>query len=316
MPGLLVIFKKELADHFTSWRFIILFILVLLAGTFATMSSAQNIRATSTDPNFIFLKLFSGTQDGSLSLSFLEFIKWFIPIVGIALGFDAVNGERNSGTMSRLVSQPVYRDTIINGKFAAGVATIAVMMASIILLVSGFGLRVIGLPPTSEEIARILFFFVVTVIFGSFWMALAVLFSILFRRVATSALASIGIWVFFTFFMNPLMNVLSRAISPPGNTIESATRFAQVNLNLLHLSPLVLFDEAMSVLLDPAARSYSQLLRLITGGGGMEFFLSNPLSLGQSLMTVWPQLIGIFVLTLGCFAISYIRFMREEIRAT
>lgn len=316
MPGLLVIFKKELADHFTSWRFIILFILVLLAGTFATMSSAQNIRATSTDPNFIFLKLFSGTQDGSLSLSFLEFIKWFIPIVGIALGFDAVNGERNSGTMSRLVSQPVYRDTIINGKFAAGVATIAVMMASIILLVSGFGLRVIGLPPTSEEIARILFFFVVTVIFGSFWMALAVLFSILFRRVATSALASIGIWVFFTFFMNPLMNVLSRAIAPPGNTIESATRFAQVNLNLLHLSPLVLFDEAMSVLLDPAARSYSQLLRLITGGGGMEFFLSNPLSLGQSLMTVWPQLIGIFVLTLGCFAISYIKFMREEIRAT
>ncbi len=316
MSGLLTIFKKELADHFASWRFIILFSLVLLAGTFAAVTAAQHIRSTQTDPNFIFLKLFVGSSDSGSLFSFLDFVKWFIPVVGIALGFDAINGEKASGTMSRLLSQPVYRDTVINGKFMAGVVTLAVMLTSVILLVAGFGMRVIGLPPTSEEIARLLFFLIISVVYGSFWMALSVLFSVLFRRVATSALASIGVWAFFVLFWSPIAGALSRAIEPPGTTVETLARYGQMNLALLHVSPSVLFEEAMSVVLDPGARSYSQLLRLLTGNGGIEFLLANPLSLGQSAVVVWPQMVGLFVLTVVCFAISYVKFMREEIRAT
>ena len=44
--------------------------------------------------------------------------------------------------------------------------------------------------------------------------------------------------------------------------------------------------------------------------------LPNPLSLGQSLLLVWPQVTGLLVLTLVCFAISYVRFLREELRST
>lgn len=32
------------------------------------------------------------------------------------------------GTMSKLLSQPIFRDSVINGKFAAGMVIIAVMM--------------------------------------------------------------------------------------------------------------------------------------------------------------------------------------------
>jgi ABC-2 type transport system permease protein len=41
----------------------------------------------------------------------------------------------------------------------------------------------------------------------------------------------------------------------------------------------------------------------------------TPLSFGQSLLLVWPQVVGIIALAAVCFAASYIRFMREEIRA-
>lgn len=313
MYGVLTVFKKELADHFASWRFIILFSLVLLAGMLATNVAAQDIRATAVDPRFIFLTLFTNSP-GSLP-SFLYFITFFIPVVGVALGFDAINGEKSAGTMSRLVSQPVYRDTIINGKFLAGMVTIAVMMASIILLVSGFGIRIIGLPPSSEEVSRLLFFLVISVFYGSFWMALAILFSVLFRRVATSALGAIAIWVFFMFFMTMIASAIAGALAPPGDVIATQVKNAQLDLLILHLSPTFLFQEAMVVVLAPGARTVSQLLQLAAGGGSNSL-LSNPLSLSQSLIAVWPQMVTLFVLTAICFAFSYAKFMREEIRAT
>lgn len=314
MSGLLTIFKKELADHFASWRFIILFILILLVGIVVSYRAAQNIIESVSDPRFVFLSLFTFST-GSDQSQFLWWMMVLIPIVGIALGFDAINGERSGGTMSRLVSQPIYRDTIINGKFMAGMVTIAIMMISIVLLIAGFGMRIIGLPPTSEEVARLLFFLVVSVVYGSFWMALAVLFSIFFRRIATSALASVVLWVFFMFFFSMIASAIAGAVAPVGDTLDSQLRNAQANLNILHLSPIFLFQEAMVVLLAPGERTISQLLQLVAGGNA-DFLLSNPLSLGQSAIMVWPQMVGLLVLTVLCFAVSYVRFMREEIRST
>ena len=43
--------------------------------------------------------------------------------------------------------------------------------------------------------------------------------------------------------------------------------------------------------------------------------IPSPLPLGQSLLVVWPQLTGLIAATVICFAISYIMFMRREIRS-
>ncbi|RLC72726.1 MAG: ABC transporter permease, partial [Chloroflexi bacterium] len=37
--------------------------------------------------------------------------------------------------------------------------------------------------------------------------------------------------------------------------------------------------------------------------------------LGQSLLIVWPQMVSLIALTVVCFAVSYIIFMRQEIRS-
>ena len=313
MSGLLTVFKKELADGFTSWRFIILFTLVLLLGVAAIYEAAGSIRgAVSGDTRFVFLALF--TTSGRTPFSFLWFMAFFIPIVGIALGLDAINSERNNGTLSRLLSQPIYRDAVINGKFLAGVVTIAVMMTTVVLLVAGLGLRMIGLPPTSEEAVRLFFFLVASIIYGAFWLGLAILFSIFFRRVATSALASIAVWIFLFIFMSIIAGVIANLVAPAGETLDSQIRNVQVQLMAMRVSPIMVFQEAMVVLLVPGMRTAGQILQIQTGAGA--FLLPTPLSLGQSLLNVWPHLVTLILLTVVCFAISYIKFMREEIRAT
>ncbi len=51
----------------------------------------------------------------------MSFIALLGPFVGLILGFDAINSERIGGTLNRLVSNPIHRDSIIIGKFLAGI---------------------------------------------------------------------------------------------------------------------------------------------------------------------------------------------------
>lgn len=291
------IFRKEMADYFTSIRIVILFLLVFGASAAGLFASFQGIRGAGVDTGFVFLKLF--TTSGSAIPSLTTFIALFVPIIGIALGFDAINSERSSGTLSRILSQPIYRDNVINAKFLAGIATLFIMLFATMLIVAGYGLRMIGVPPNSEEIIRLFLYLILTVIYGAFWMGLAILFSVLFRKIATSLLSSIGLWLFFGFFW---VNLIVPAIA----------KTTEASLLLQRISPNTLFGEATTVLLLPIWRGAG----LLTAGEELQYMILNPLSLGQSMLIIWPHIIGLIGITAICFAASYVLFMRQEIRAT
>jgi ABC-2 type transport system permease protein len=329
MKGLMTVFYKELADHLNSWRGIILFMMVLLVSVFALLGPSgalENLRGQLATPvqygagQFVFIYLF--TTSGEMP-SFLWFVCAFlVPIVGIVLGLDAINSEKNSGTLSRLLAQPIYRDAVINGKFLAGVVTIAIMLTTTILIVSAIGLAMLGVAPSSEEIARLLLFWGISILYGAFWLGLAMLFSVYFRSVATSAISSIGIWIFFFpwptggSLMSMAARLAANILAPLSQTPSAAEQLKYVGIQITasRISPIMLFGEAITVLLAPGSRTAGELLQLLTASGAL--WMPGPLSLGQSLLTVWPHLATIGGLTALLFAISYTRFMREEIRAT
>ncbi|MFH0914669.1 MAG: ABC transporter permease subunit [Chloroflexota bacterium] len=294
MSGMIEVFRKELADDFTSWRFLILFAVSFLVGVGAVYIDAQYIRQEVSDYRFVFLQLY--TTSGQALPLFIFFVAFFLPMVGIALGFDAINSEKNSGTLSRLLSQPIYRDAVINGKFLASLVTISIMLTSIVVLVGGMGLRMIGIPPTAEEAVRLLGFLIISIVYGGFWLGVGILFSLFFQRVATSALASIAVWMFSLFlFIFPFFVQLG----------------GELGFVVMQVSPVTLFWQVVITLLVPSARPLGQIIQ--SPGGVVP---SSALSVGQSLLTVWPFLVSLILLTVVCFAISYIKFMREEIRAT
>jgi ABC-2 type transport system permease protein len=82
-------------------------------------------------PTLLFLWLFTST--GKL-FSFVQFIGFFGPLIGIFLGFDSINRERVSRTLSKLASQPIYRDSIINAKFLAAVDYLFILVAIILII--------------------------------------------------------------------------------------------------------------------------------------------------------------------------------------
>ncbi|HHY93792.1 MAG TPA: ABC transporter permease subunit, partial [Firmicutes bacterium] len=240
--GLSAIFSKELADQVRGIRFTIMFLLVGVTSLSAIYVAAQSIRQTvgQQGSEYVFLRLFT---TGSSSLPpFIAFLSFLGPLVGLAMGFDAINAERNRGTLSRLLSQPIYRDDVINGKFLSGIASLAMMMFSLGLLVGGLGLLLTGIPPSAQEVVRVTLYLIVSVVYVAFWLALSILFSVLFRQSATSALAGIAVWLFFAVFARLLVGLAVDALVPAGSdaTVEQALRHARWEQTLNRLSPTVL----------------------------------------------------------------------------
>ncbi len=295
-----VVFWKELADHFSSLRFIILLALIILIGFLAIFTSGQAIRGVADEvpTRFVFLLLLTSQ---TIFFSLANFLVYFGPWVGIILGFDAISGEYANGTLSRVLSQPIYRDSLINGKFLAGITTVAIFWFAILLIVIGLGITLLGFPPNGEELWRMLIFTVLGILYVGFWLALALLFSLLFQRTVTAALASFAVWLFLVFFVGMIAQSIASLFASTNITIDTI---------ISRLSPSTLFANAVRIIIDPGREILERASR-----GQAEGILPTPLDLGQSLLQIWPHLTTLIAMVVICFGIAYIKFMRDEIRA-
>ena len=267
-------------------------------------------------PTLLFLWLFTST--GKL-FSFVQFIGFFGPLIGIFLGFDSINRERVSRTLSKLASQPIYRDSIINAKFLAGVTTIAIVLVGIVLIISGLGIRLIGVVPGSEEVLRLAIYVITSILYVSFWLGISILFSVVFRSTATSALASLAVWIFFSFFVGLGAGFMADAVAPisqSGTNVDPNVliKHEEVQRTVSLLSPMNLYNDATTTILDPTRKT----TRGVVFVGPLERLslsrFQNPLPLLQSLIIVAPYLISIVAITFLCFGVCYLVFMRQEIR--
>lgn len=319
MRGIFVIFRKEMEDYFSSMRFLLISALIVMVGVIITsmvgMAIQEELKGMAK-PTLIFLLLFTAT--GKL-FSFIQFIGFFGPLIGIILGFDAISRERISRTLSKLLSQPIYRDSVINAKFLAGVTTIAIVLVGIVLIIMGLGLMLIGVVPGPEEVFRLVIYLVISLLYIAFWLGISILFSVIFRSTATSALASLAVWIFFSFFLSLGAGVLADAIVPISQSTQAnpevVIKHAQVQQTLSLFSPMTLYSEATSTILDPMRKTTSAIVLM----GPLERLslsrFQNPLPLLQSLVIVIPHLISIVAITFLCFGICYLVFMRQEVRA-
>ena len=304
--------QKEITDHVRSWRFIILLAIIALTCVGAVYTSLSNMTESlkgKNDNAFFFLYLFT-QSDGTLP-SFSVFVSFLGPLLGISLGFDAINSEQNKGTLSRILAQPIPRDFVLNAKFLAGLIVISVLFFSLSFLVIGTGLIAIGIPPTAEEFLRIMFYTLMSIVYVSFWLNLSILFSVKFKQSATSALSGIAVWLFFTVFYPLILNIIIKGFQPSQYAPPSAIYlFEKIKFALVQIMPNELFSEITSTLLMPSVRSLGPLTMEQLHGT-----IPGALPLGQSLLLVWPQLTGLIALTILCFALSYVSFMRREIRS-
>lgn len=302
-----VVARKEFADHLLSARFTVLIALLGVAAAAAVYAASGGIKDVAPQvlgSQGLFLELFTVTTD-PVPFPFVTFVGLLGPLLGILFGFDAVSGERSQNTLPRLLSHPIHRDEVIIGKFVAGLGIIGLMVTALTVFVSGVGVFRLGISPTGPEVARICIWLVFTVAYIGFWLALAILASVVIRRAATAALASFGVWMTLTLFGSLLFQAIGSLLG--GDDALAAAR-AQVVAS--RFSPVTLFQEVTTLLLDPTQRAvgivtYAQIDRAVV----------SSLGLMQSVLVVWPQMVAIIAMTSAAFALAFAAFMRQEVRA-
>ncbi len=311
--GLGTVTMKELADHLSSARMRVLEWLIVLTAVAALIGTIQQVRDTVSEDPFVFLKLF--TEARQPLPSFVGILGFLIPLMAIGLGFDAINSEHNRRTLSRVLSQPIYRDALLMGKFLAGLITLAFSLVVLWLLVIGLGLILLGVPPSTEEVLRSLAFLVVALAYAGIWLAAAMFFSIVFRSPATAALSTLGLWLFLTVLWPALSPGIAQIIAPPdplyaviGQSDPDTLVWQQM---LGRVSPSTLFAEVVQVVLNPATRAIGPVFISQLEGA----LMGSPLPLGQSLLIAWPQLVTLIAGTIILFVAGYVVFQRQEVRA-
>ncbi|MDD4299809.1 MAG: ABC transporter permease subunit [Methanomicrobium sp.] len=165
--GLMAISKKEFCDHIMSKKFLVIFAIIMIATITGLAGGAVSYNEQ--------IKSYAEHMEVSEDSSYLSSYWWAKPsvmsifnnvgaiiaslgaILGIAMGFDLITKEKESKSLKILLSHPIYRDEVINGKAIGGV--FALVLALLITSVVSFALLLIfSIIPDLSEIQYILIF--------------------------------------------------------------------------------------------------------------------------------------------------------------
>lgn len=226
---------------------------------------------------------------GSLEVTIVSLASltiFLLPLIALLLGFDAIVGESERGTMLLLLTYPLSRPQLVIGKFLghAGVLCFATAV--------GYGIAGITValreaefsPPEIQAFGTLIGS---SILLGCAFLALGYLISVLARDRGAAAGAAVGIWFFFVLLYD--MAVLGALVADQGRFLSKAA-----------ISAILLFNPAdayrlLNLTVFPAVSRLAGM-----AGVSAEVSLS-PWALLAALVAwiVGPLLMAIFLFSRG-----------------
>jgi ABC-2 type transport system permease protein len=326
MAGMFTIAKKELMDIFSEKKFLLIFgtlLIVVLVSTFqGALSYSQSQSQTGTiefgpggggtGSDGISRPINIGSARG-LSQALSSMITNFSLVGGVlalAISFDTINGERQTGSMKTLLSYPIYRDKIVYGKYLGGLAVISIVSA--ITFIAGMGVFVgfSGLALTTDTMIRFIMFFLVSLVYMAIFLAVGLLLSIAMPQPATSLLASMIVWLASIQLIPNIGYAIAQILYPVRIRFQSGAPsftsqpgFEAIRTIISALSPSTTYENIVNNLLTTNQMQFSN---------GAIAVVSQ--SVDQSLLASAPYILYFAVILVAIFAGAYVLFMRQEIR--
>lgn len=175
--------------------------------------------------------------DGILAFAGLQFVPLILPVLALALSYDALARERSEGSLDILLSKPVTRTGVALGKLTGVFASMAMPVVVIFLSAAGLVWGLTGSAPTGPFLLGFL---------GSILLLLLV-YTLLFLAVSAHArnlghalLVSILFFLVFAFFWSLISFVVASIFASPGSVgwLEIASGLSLVSPSGLYLQLL------------------------------------------------------------------------------
>ncbi|MBP2133946.1 ABC-2 type transport system permease protein [Methanomicrobium sp. W14] len=339
----LIVGKKEFADIITGRRFFALLVMLLIiTGTCVISESVgyyDELKAYSSSGSTVMdesgaihygeaaykpsaINLFFGIANALTSYI-------FGPLIAIAMGFDAITRERETGSIKSVLSHPLYRDELINGKALGGILSIGVATAVVFILTFSI-LLVMGIVPSFSESGSLIVLFIFTLFYLAGVYSMSLMASVFSKKGKTALVYSLVLFLAFSY-MAPALgpSVISTILGPEPDSIYTANYYDNEEL-LQEVNNYYSAETAMKgIVLQLSMSTNYQYIgsgvtkttlfwNMNTAGAhdqyGMLDYSSMGIGLSDVLEKVWGNIIFLFVYPVVFFGIAYVKFMRMDLR--
>jgi ABC-2 type transport system permease protein len=268
-------------------------------------------------------------------------------VLSVAMGFDLITREKEEGSLKSLLSHPVYRDSVINGKLLGSLAVLIVVMCSMFLVTIAIMLFY-GAVPVGDDLLRIGTYFVMALIYSGVFFAIATMTSTIAKSSALSilyVLSIVVILVMVTTFSSTIADAIMGPVpeytypvdgdvgilkSGNGSIVEPALspissskvigwnpeiqqyyeKKNQIIEAINTISPLYDFSDRISY----AILSKADMRPMPLMAYDMAYSPYRTPTLMDSLASVWTNILAMLIELILPLAVSYVMFMRSDIR--
>jgi len=329
-----LISQKEFSDHIRNKRFLFLLIIFCLilgieaANGVVSYDSAleqykngDSMKIYQPSAVYVFLSIVNSIGSDGLGI-----------VIGLALGFDLISGEREGRSLKTILSRPVYRDELINGKALGGLFAIAIITLigfSVVFSV----MLILGIVPDFNEILGVGIIWILTFLFIAASFSLSLMTSVIANTNSGSLLLSLVI-IFMMLFIIPVgggdlgtyILAGSNPQEPPGYVSEAQyDAYQDQQREYLRVSDGIydffndfsiksVYQDITIPIISPSSYTIDKV--------GFSEFVTNPESADSidkpDFWTIlgdkWLKIIIFLMWPFLFFGIAYVKFMKSDLR--
>ncbi len=322
---IILIGYKEFQDHLTNRRFLaLLFLMLTITGVYVFKDIGSYFEGLERYSNPLGYSIFgipkamnifggivSGIAGGSV----------FGSIIAIALGFDLITKERETGSIKALLSVPLYRDEVINGKALGGIIAITFAVTVVFVLTLGIML-VYSIVPGLDELGFIFVFWLVTILYLSGIFVMSVMVSSFAKTSGMSFIYSLLLFLLLTSVIYSTGNFAVDVVMGPKPSMnpdtmevdeyyEQSSAYYQKHMELTNL----VFYVSMDTNYRKVGIALTEPERYLIDQSGNQ---NNPEcpepKLFDLLGGLWGYILFLIAYPAVFFGIAYVRFMRMDLR--
>lgn len=322
---------KEFTDHLTSRKFLVILALLLM---FALLGMHQGIDQYNKNLESYNQQLqVAGDSAGpgmmperpSILSVFGYLVSSLIPFGGmlaIATGFDLISKEKESRSLKTLLSHPVYRDEVINGKALGGFAALGVALVTAFALTLAV-LLVFSIVPTAGEVVAIGVIGFASLLYLLAFFALALALSVVTKESGHAVIYGLALFFAIAFLLPVFGTVLGDVVAgdPPqrpempvavdGRPVDEAVWMAYEEECRQHTGEMEEYRGRRQVVTDTVnlfspITSYYAVVQPVADPSG-----TPPEDAADQ---IWRGVAALIVFSSVFFAVAYGKFMRMDIR--
>lgn len=317
MNATMKIARKEITDALRNKLFLITLGLLLVLTVVSIVLGALQVRASMADYNnsIEFLKSMGKTEFPpkpnlnplAASKGFVNYLGMIGALLAMILGNHAIVKEKRSGTLKLILSRPIYRDSLLNGKLLGNLGLLA-GISVIVGIITYISLQFVGSVSLSgDEILRMVFFFIMSFLYMAVFMVLAAAVSLISRNGNKALLITIILWLVFAFVFPQIGDTMDMDNQLPGGF------FAQMGMTRDQEQKVLANFKFYETLRDSIeemspTKHYERVsFALLNVKPGFE---NN--TAAEILQLKWINLLGLTAPSMLLCLISYAVFLRRE----